>query len=49
MTDLEYASPLDEGDNAQDPILPPAQGDSSGDQVVGKREGVVEQIKEVVK
>jgi hypothetical protein len=46
MTDLKDSLPLNEGNHAQDPILPPAHGNSCRDQVVREGELVIEQAKE---
>lgn len=46
MSQLEDASPFDEGENAKDPVLPSAKRNSCGDEVIGESEWVIEQVEE---
>jgi hypothetical protein len=45
VADFEDAIAFDEGQDAQDPIFPPADGDGRGYEIVGERELMVEQAK----
>jgi hypothetical protein len=46
MTNLENPAAIQEGDHAQDPIVPSPQGDGRCHQVIGKRKLVIEQVEE---
>jgi hypothetical protein len=43
VPDLKDSLPLDEGQHAHDPVFPAIERNSRGDEIVGKRELVIEQ------